>query len=179
MNDAVKFPLRTQTPPPEPEFQEDRTPENYVEKIVDHRRHNRLEYRVRLSGYPPDEDTWDTASTLHKARHLIKIYENSLQPRQTNSIQTEQLATASTVVNPDRIVESHQCKAFTNQGNRCKDRTPRSKYCQPHLSQLKNLHITSSKIRDAGLGMFSSRVARLKNTIITDYEVQVIVSNQS
>ena len=104
-----------------------------------------------------------------QARHLIKNYESSLQPRQMNSIQTDQLARVSIAVIPDRIVESHQCKAITKLGNRCKNRTLRSKYCQPHLSQLKNLRITNSKIRDAGLGLFNSRVWRPKNTIITEY----------
>lgn len=78
LNDNEKL-LRKQAVPTEPEIQEDGSVEYEVEKIVDRRkRHNRWEYRVRWKGYGPEDDTYQTAKDLHRARHILKKYEDSL-----------------------------------------------------------------------------------------------------
>jgi len=85
LNDDDKFPLRKSEVPPEPEIQKDGSVEYEVEKIVHRRkRHNRWEYRVRWRGYGPEEDTYETGKTLHRVRHLIKEYEDSLQSNAIN-----------------------------------------------------------------------------------------------
>ena len=72
-------------------------------------------------------------------------------------------------VNPDRIDTSQQCKAFTKRRQRCRNRTRRSEYCQPHLQKHHNLRITDSKIKGSGLGLFSSRKGFEKNSFIIPY----------
>ena len=79
------------------------------------------------------------------------------------------MSKALVVHNPDRIIQSIQCKALTKLGRRCKNRTLRSGYCQPHLQQIENLRIKQSDIRQAGFGLFNGRKWRPKNTVITEY----------
>ena len=43
------------------------------------------------------------------------------------------------------------------QARRCKNRTLRSGYCQPHLQQIQNLRIKQSNINQAGFGLFNGR----------------------
>ena len=81
----------------------------------------------------------------------------------------EDLSKALVVYNPDRIVQTVQCKAFTKFGRRCKNRTLRSGYCQPHLQQLRNLRIKQSNINQAGFGLFNGRKWRPKNSVIAEY----------
>jgi len=166
VNNNQKFPLRQNSIPPEPEIQEDGSKEYYVDRIVDHRtRYNRTEYRVRWKGYSADDDTWETERTLNKVRHLIREYKNSLNLIQLNTTQLHR----NVLRNPDRIQLSFQCKANTNRGYRCRNRTRRSEYCQPHLMKYKNLRITNSGIKNAGLGLYNAYRPIRRHQRIIDY----------
>ena len=168
-NDNKRFPIREQTTPPIPHISDDGDEHWEIEQIVDHRRkRNRLEYRVRWKGYQAEEDTWETVKTLANARDALKEYHNSLDQTQLNTIHRARKQ-RPTLTNPDRKEESLPCKALTKRGQRCRNRTRRSRYCQVHLKQLQNLRITDSKIADAGLGLFVDKHALPKNRIIAPY----------
>ena len=94
----------------------------------------------------------------------MRRYESDPLGRQVIDNQIQEI-----IQNPDRTNESRLCKAIKSNGERCKNRTRRSAYCQPQLMQLKGLRIGNSKLPDAGLGLFSARKQIPKNTIITPY----------
>lgn len=110
---------------------------------------------MRWKGYNnPDDDTWETIRTLRKGRNLVKEYEDKLNSIEINTTNTHK--PNHKFINPDRIEKSLQCEAKTRRNIRCKNRTRRSNMCQPHLMKFRNLRITDSNVKGAGLVLFNA-----------------------
>jgi len=66
----------------------------------------------------------------------------------------------------DRVCD--QCTALTKSGNRCRNRTCRSRLCWVHLKRDQGLRIKPSGEENAGLGLYAARRFD-KNAIIGPY----------
>ena len=67
-----------QKPPPPPPIQTEEGEEHEVDHIRDSRtRRGRTEYLVHWKGYPREDDTWEPASNLKHAQHVLKDFLNS------------------------------------------------------------------------------------------------------
>ena len=182
-NDDWKFPLRKSVKIPEAEVMSDGTIEHEVEKIVDRRwKRRRYEYRVRWKGFGAESDTWEPIGNLKNASRLVEEYEkesivrrNRFEERmKLNNLQTKDINTSKRlrfplIINPDRVSSSQRCEAKTRINQQCRNRTRRSTMCQPHLVKYRNLRITNSGLREAGLGLFTGNKPIKRNHIIAPY----------
>ena len=67
-----------QKPPPPPPIQTKEGEEHEVDHICDScTRRGRTEYLVHWKGYPQEDDTWEPASNLKHAQHVLKDFLNS------------------------------------------------------------------------------------------------------
>jgi len=75
----------------------------------------------------------------------------------------------------NRIVRSLQCSARIKkgEGRRCRNKTLRSGMCQQHLQSQMNLNIRQSKVKSAGLGLFTGGRGIKKGERVTPYTGQV------
>ena len=122
-NDNAKYPSRETQPPPDPIIK-------LMKKMKTDMKWKRLqiiaereiEYRVRLQGFNPKEDTWETTNTLSKTRELIREYYDSIDIHQINYIHIKRSKhnKCKLIQNPDRIDTSQQCETITGKGQRCK-----------------------------------------------------------
>ena len=76
--------------------------------------------------------------------------------------------------NPDRRVT--RCIARTKLGARCKRRTARTNLCFAHLDSTLHLKIKPSGIRDAGLGLYTTKRRHIRE-VVAPYSGQKIVTN--
>src|SRR4051812_48601513 len=74
--------------------------------------------------------------------------------------------------NHERIINHLQCEAITKTGKRCKNRTVKSTMCWVHLKQLKQLRIKQTNVKEANLGLFTTKQIK-RNQKITDYTGKV------
>lgn len=111
------------------------------------------------------------ATTSQRQPTLIPI---TVQPQvKVNSIRV--LTAITPVSNERRVEQSLQCSARINKGRgrRCRNKTRRSNLCQPHLQSSSNLNITKSRIKSAGLGLFTGGESIKKGKVVVPYTGQI------
>jgi hypothetical protein len=98
----------------------------------------------------------------------------TIQP-QVNATSIRILTAITPVSNEKRVQQSLQCSARIKkgEGRRCRNKTLRSGMCQQHLQSQMNLNIRQSKIKSAGLGLFTGGKSVEKGEIVTPYTGQV------